>query len=266
MPFFATQDGCRLFYETNGIGSLRPVIVFLNGTMQNTVYWKSQCDAFDGLFGILTYDARAQGRSDMGSKELSLQGHAADLVALLEHLGIEKVNLVGLSHGAEVALTHAANRPEQVQRLVLCSVGATPTCRSSVFVRSWLEIIKGLGLEAMVWAALPVVLGERFLSRNARIHRSIVSATVKRNKAEALQAHLEAMRFYPPLSQLATCVRAPTLVMSASDDPLVTKEAAKELATLCHGRHKHFFGIGHSVPNEAPELFNETLLEFLTKA
>ena len=55
------------------------------------------------------YDARAQGRSDLGERELSLERHAEDFAALLKHLEVEKVHLVGLSHGAKVALAYAAN-------------------------------------------------------------------------------------------------------------------------------------------------------------
>lgn len=234
--------------------------------MQNTLSWRPQCLAFRDQFRILTYDARAQGQSDGGAQELSLEGHALDLSALLNHLGIEKAHLVGLSHGAKVALAFAANKPEQVGRLVLCSVGATPTCRTKLFVRSWLEILKGSGLEAMAWASLPVVLGEYFLKQNERLLGPMVKAVVKRNSKEALVAHLEAITTYPPLYEVAAHIRVPTLVISASEDPLVTKEGANKLADLCNGQHKHLLRIGHSVPSEAPELFNETLLAFLDKA
>ena len=231
--------------------------------MQNTLYWKPQCDAFQDRFTILTYDARAQGQSDRGRQNLSLDGHAADLAALLEHLAIEKAFLAGVSHGAKIALAHGVTRPDQVNGLVLCSVGASPTCRSRLFVRSWLHILDALGMEAMVWAALPVVLGERFLSQKKTIYESMVGAVVQRNTKEALCAHLEAVGSYPPLSQLAAHVRQPTLVISGSEDPLVTKEGAIELAALCHGHHVHFSGVGHSVPGEVPALFNETLLRFV---
>jgi 3-oxoadipate enol-lactonase len=265
MPYFTTQDGCRLYYETHGAGALKPFVVFLNGTMQNTVNWKPQCDAFHDQFGILTYDARAQGQSDVGRQKLSLHGHATDLAALLDYLGIEQSHLIGMSHGAIVALALETKRPDQVTGLVLCSVEATPTCRGNLFVKSWLDILKKCGLEAMIWTALPVVLGERFLKQKERILHAVVSAMVTRNSKEGLQAHLEAIASYPPASQLATRVRVPTLVVSASEDPIVTIEGAKELAALCHGHHKHFSGIGHSVPVEAPELFNETVLAFLKK-
>ena len=263
MPFFKTQDGCSLYFETHGFDSARPLVVFLNGIMQTTVYWKMHVAAFEDRFQVLLYDARAQGQSDSGERKLSLENHAADLVALLDHVGVEKADLVGLSHGAKVALACAAHFPERVGRVVLCSVGAKSTCRASLCIKSWLETLKSSGLEEMVWAALPIVFGENFLKRQNRILDSMVKAIVKRNTKEAIIAQLEAMTTYPPLSAVAQTVRVPCMVISASDDPLVTQDGAGELAMLCGGDHEHITGAGHSFPTEAPELFSKTVLRFL---
>jgi 3-oxoadipate enol-lactonase len=264
MPYFTTQDGCRIYYETQGLESSRPVVVLLNGTMQTTVYWKRHAVALKERFRVLLYDARAQGQSDLGEGELSLEGHAADLAALLKHLGVEKAHLVGLSHGARVALAHAANSPDHIDRLVLCSVSAKNSCRARLVVRSWLQILKSSGLEAMAWAALPVVFGENFLRHKESMLDSIVRAIVERNRKEALIAQLEAMTAYPPLSRIARNGNIPSLVISASDDPLVTEEGALQLAVLCGGRHEQIIGIGHSIPTEAPEWFDKTVMEFLS--
>ena len=263
MPYFTTQDGCRLFYETQGVDPSKRVVVFLNGTLQTTLHWKTHATALKDQFSVVMYDARAQGQSDLGSQGLSLDGHAEDLSAFLQHLGVEQAHLVGLSHGAKVALAYAAQSPQHVDRLVLCSVSATATCRSKLLVKSWLDILKDSGLEAMAWFALPIVFGERFLKQRQRILDSIVKGIVMRNSKEALIAHFEAMVTYPPLSQIARHIYIPPLVISGSDDPLVTEEGAKELAELCGGRHQQIVGVGHTVPAEAPELFNETILEFL---
>jgi len=265
MAYFATQDGCRIYYENQGFDSEKPVVVFLNGTMQSTVYWKPHVTALKDQFQVLTYDARGQGQSDLGKERLSLKGHAADLGALLAHLEVKKAHLVGLSHGARVALSYAAESPEGVDRLVLCSVSATLSVRARLHVKSWLATLNEAGLEAMVWASLPVVFGEDFLKDKERILDGLVKATVRRNSKEGLTAFLEAMMADPPLSQIVGSGSVPCLVISASEDPLVTEEGAKDLAALCGGRHSHVTGIGHSVPSEAPELFNEMVLEFLVK-
>jgi 3-oxoadipate enol-lactonase len=265
MAYFRAEDGCRIYFETQGFDSERPVVVFLNGTMQSTVNWKPHGTAFKDRFRMLMYDARGQGQSDSGRQELSLEGHAADLGQLLEHLGIEKAHLAGLSHGAKVALAYAARSPERVDRLVLCSVTAALTQSARLFVRSWLAMLKEHGLEAMVRAALPVVFGESFLRDNKRILDSMVKATIRRNSTEGLTALLESMLSYPPLSGMVGSLAVPSLVISASDDPLVTEEGARELAALCGGGHRHVAGIGHCVPNEAPELFEKLVSEFLAE-
>jgi len=263
MPFFNTKDNCSLYYETVGFQTSGPVVVFLNGTMQTAVYWKALAVRLKNRFRVLMYDARGQGQSGLGEQALSLDIHVADLVGLLGHVEVERAHLVGLSHGAKVALASAARFPGLVDRIVLCSVGAALSIRARLIISSWLEILHGSGLETMAWAALPVVFGEKFLARQGRILPTIVEAVVARNTAEALIAHLEAVSHYPALNEIAQSVRAPCLVVSGTDDPLVTGKAAQELASLCNGRCERFAGAGHSVPAEAPGVFEQTVMQFL---
>jgi pimeloyl-ACP methyl ester carboxylesterase len=265
MPYFKSQDGCSLYYETQGFASSKPVVVFLNGTMLTTVYWKPQADALEDRFRVLLYDARAQGKSDLGERGLSLEGHVEDFGGLLDRLGVEKAHLVGISHGAQVALAFATRSPGRVDRLVLCSVSAAPSSRARLIVRSWQEILESSGLEAMVRVAFPVVFGESFLTQQKKILPTIVKAIVTRNTKEALVAQLEAMTTYPPPSEIAPNIRTPCLVISGSDDPIVTEEGARKLAELCNGNHEHIAGVGHSIPAETPELFSKTVMRFLCK-
>ena len=265
MPYFKTKDGCSIYYATQAFESSKPVVAFLNGTMQSTLYWKAHSRAFKDRFRVLMYDARAQGQSDLGANKLSLEGHVEDFAALVKYLKVAKAHLVGLSHGAKIALAYAVHAPECVDRLVLCSLGAQQTCRARLILRSWLEILKNSDLETLAWAALPVAFGENFLKQSAKTLKNIVAAIVRRNSKEALTAHLEAMTVYPPLAPIAQNVRNPCLVLSGSDDLLVSESGARQLAVLCGGQHHHILASGHSIPAEAPELFNKTILQFLDK-
>ena len=263
MPYFKTGDGCNIFFEYQNLSSTKPVIVFLNGATQTTVYWTTIANRLKNDFQILAYDARAQGRSDPGKRPLSLDLHSADLCNLFEYAGVEKAHLVGLSHGSSVALAFASRFSEKACRLVLCSVTAEPTCRARLTVASWLRTLKQEGMEAMAWAALPVVFGENFLRINEGSLDKIMKAIIRRNKEDGLIAQLEAMGELTRLSSTAPDIRCPVLVLSGSDDPLVTEEGARELARLCKGRHERLPGLGHSIPAEAPELFVDILKKFL---
>jgi 3-oxoadipate enol-lactonase len=263
MPFLRIQDGCNLYYELLGQGPGKPTIAFINGTLQTTMYWKTIGKKLAERFRLLLYDCRGQGESDLGDQPLSLKQHADDLQALLYELDIHQAHVVGISHGARVALTLAGDQPELVARMVLCSISTHSTFRARMIVRSWLEILQRHSLDAMVWAAVPHVFGSQYLKQNSKILERIVKTIVRRNHSQALRAHLEAMQHYPPLR--GTIARTPflTLVLSGEDDPLVTVAGSREIAQICGGRYQELKGIGHSVPAEAPGLFTRMVAEFL---
>lgn len=263
MPYFTTIDRCKIFYTTYGIDMSNPVVIFLNGTTQTTMYWGNQVPAFSKRYGLLLYDARGQGQSDLGTAPISLKLHVSDLKGLLDHLAVARAHLVGLSHGARLALEFTLEFPAMVNRLVLCSAGAQTSARCRTIVRSWLEILKLSDLKAMAWAALPTVFGNKFLKDHQKIIDKIVYAVEIRNSRKALIAQLEAVLNYPPPDNIPLDFNIPSLVLSGSEDPLVEPDDVQQLAHRCRATHERLDGIGHSIPAEAPEIFKKLVLEFL---
>ncbi|HSO18034.1 MAG TPA: alpha/beta hydrolase [Desulfosarcina sp.] len=265
MPYFRTQDGCSLYYETVGFELARPVVVFLNGTLQTTMYWKVIAGALKPEFRSLLYDARGQGESELGERPLTLDLHLDDLHAILRHLESGPVYLVGLSHGALLAYAMARRTPKAVHRLVLCAIGVQSTVRARLIVRSWLTILKRGGLEALAEAAIPHVFGEGYLALNRRHIDRVAKTIIRRNRAAAVTAHLSAMADYPSLRSMLAKLDMPVLVMSGSDDPLVNVDGAARVAEKSGGRHLVVKGAGHSIPVEAPEWFLKTVTQFLSE-
>jgi 3-oxoadipate enol-lactonase len=62
-----------------------------------------------------------------------------------------------------------------------------------------------------------------------------------------------------------TDIRYPTLVISGADDPIVSQPDARQLAKDCHGQYEMFAETGHSIPAEAPALFQQVVLDFLNQ-
>ena len=265
MPYFTTPDNCRLYYATHNIEPSRPPVVFLNGTSQTTVYWEPHANVFSEHFGVLRYDARAQGKSGIGTCEVSAEIHIADLQNLLDHLNVQKTHLIGISHGAYIALRLAATTPNLVDRLVLCSIGKDSGDQVKLIVRSWQEILQRADLETMAWATLPLVFGKRFLDQNRDILDKIVAAIAARNDKDALIAHFNAIARYPSPQSFLRTIKCPTLVISGSDDPIVSRRDARQLAKDCQGRHEIFPETGHSIPAEAPALFQQVIYDFLNQ-
>jgi pimeloyl-ACP methyl ester carboxylesterase len=262
MPHFTTPDGCNIFYRNYNVDKSKPIVVFLNGTTQTTLYWGNQVPVFSKGYGLLFYDGRGQGQSDLGTAPISLQLHVSDLKNLLDHLAVDRVHLVGISHGARVALEFSLEFPARINRLVLCSIGAQTSDRCRAIVRSWLEILKLSGLKAMAWAALPTVFGNRFLKEHQKIIEKIVDAVVIRNNRDALIAQLNAVLNYPAPGRIPVDFDKATLFISGSEDLLVELDDSQQLAHRCQGRHEILNGTGHSIPAEAPEIFQKLVLEF----
>ena len=263
MAYFRTRDGCSLYYETVGFERARPVVVFLNGTLQTTMYWKVIAASLKPEFRSLVYDARGQGESDLGALPLSLDLHLEDLSALLAHLGTGAVNLVGLSHGALVGYALARHKPGMINRLVLCSIGVRPPVRARLIVRSWLPIVESGGLEPMVKAVLPHVFGKAYLTQHSKQLDRVAKTIVRRNRRASLVAHLSAMTSYPSLRSMLKQMEIPLLVMCGSDDPLVSVDGAMTVAEKSGGRCYTIDGAGHSIPVEAPKRFLNTIHAFL---
>ena len=266
MPYFTTKDACKVFYTTYGVDASNPVVIFLNGTTQTTLYWGGLVPAFSRRFGLLCYDARGQGQSDLGNKPISLKLHVSDLKDLLESLAVDKAHLVGISHGAWVALAFSAEFPEMVDHLVLCSLSAKTNDRSRTIVRSWLEILRLSGLKAMAWAALPTVFGNSFLNQHQKILDKIVDAVVLRNSRKSLIAQLEAVLRYPAPRSMTENLNQPALVISGAEDPIIDPGDVRQLADLCKARHEELPGTGHSIPAEAPRIFEKMVLSFLSES
>lgn len=265
MAVVQTPGSGQIHYEVFGTPSSQ-ALVFLNGMTQSTLHWKSQARAMQSDGFVVTYDARGQGESPAGPEELSLSLHAADLRAVLAHLQVEQVNLVGFSHGARVALQFVNDFQEMVGRLVLVSATAKPSALARTIFSAWRETLRLGGLEAMTWCALPTILGDKFLADNEAMISGIVKASLQRNDPEGVRRLLDALAKYPDLSTLAAGVRVPTLVLTADQDLLVTHEGARELARLVRGRHIEIEGVGHTIPIEAPEAFREAVRSFLAGA
>ena len=147
---------------------------------------------------MVLYDARCQGRSGGDGVIPDLDRHAADLKQLLDHLGLERTGLIGLSHGARVALAAARFSPARIDRIMLLSLDLDSGMRAALTVTGWRTILSECGLEALMRAMLPVVFSETFLQQQARVLDKIVEALVQRNDAQKISRLLTAIAGYPP--------------------------------------------------------------------
>lgn len=262
MPTIDLHTNARLYVEDRGQG---PPLVLLNGLSQTTVSWVSHVRAWESTFRSIAYDGRGQGRSPLGPDPLTLDLLVDDLLALLETLGLDAVTLCGFSHGSRVALRAAARAPHRVDKLVLTALGTNNDPQRRIIVRSWLEVLRRGGVEAMAWSTVADILGRDYLRDNEAFLEPIIRATVQRNSSEGLEALIEALRGYESPEEDASRVRAPVLLITSRHDRLVDPHSATELAQhFANIEHIELDGCGHTIPIERAEHWRNLVTAFVT--
>jgi pimeloyl-ACP methyl ester carboxylesterase len=107
------------------VGEAETVVLGIHGIAGNLMTWRSVARELAGRTGIslLAPDVRGRGRSAGLPSPYGIAAHVADMLAVLDHLGVERAVLAGHSMGAYVAARLAAEHPERVAGLVLVDGG-----------------------------------------------------------------------------------------------------------------------------------------------
>jgi pimeloyl-ACP methyl ester carboxylesterase len=127
---FLEVDGAKLYYEE--CGSAPQVVVLVHDGVLHSAAWDDVWPDFCKHFHTIRYDRRGYGRSPVAT-----QGYYAtdDLAAILHHLKLKHVAIVGSSHGGEISINFTLDHPEMVEQLVL--VGAV--VRGMPYTKHFLE-------------------------------------------------------------------------------------------------------------------------------
>jgi pimeloyl-ACP methyl ester carboxylesterase len=112
----AKVNGVRLFYELTGTGAVPLVLV--HGSWDSHHDWSLVVPRLADSFRVLTYDRRGHSKSERPTGQGSVREDVADLVALIEHLGLVPAWVVGNSFGASITLRLADARPDLFRGLI----------------------------------------------------------------------------------------------------------------------------------------------------
>jgi len=108
----AAPDGVPIAYTIRGGGS--PALVFIHGWMCDQTFWDAQVGPMSEGTTVVTVDLPGHGLSGLDRVDWSLEAFGADVEAVVEQLGLDKVILIGHSMGGPVALEAARLMPERV--------------------------------------------------------------------------------------------------------------------------------------------------------
>jgi len=122
MPF-ADLAGVKLHYRFDGDESL-PVLVLSNSLGTSLDMWQPQIAALTQRFRVLRYDTRGHGQSSVTEGPYSIAQLGGDVIALLDHLGLQRVHFCGLSMGGITGMWLGVHHADRLDKLILCNTAA----------------------------------------------------------------------------------------------------------------------------------------------
>ncbi|MEU6284188.1 alpha/beta fold hydrolase [Streptomyces sp. NPDC047028] len=249
-------DGARLTYDDegprDGVGA---PLVFVHGWTADRHRWDHQTEHFSAGRRVIRLDLRGHGESD-GAGSPTIEALAADVLALLDHLGVDRCVLIGHSMGGMIAQTIALSHPERVERLVLVN---------SI---SRMTYSRGRGLLMAVSTLVPFKL---FVAANiqrafAPGHpREEIRACVEASAAtprEVVMTCYGAMRAFDVLDRVGE-IRVPTLLVHGYHDIQLPVAQMLRMAKAYPDAVVRIVDAGHELPLEKPAELTAALDAFL---
>jgi pimeloyl-ACP methyl ester carboxylesterase len=265
----ADIGGVSLNFDVAGDGD--PVLLVC-GTGQPAFTWSMfQVPALvDAGYSVVTYDNRGVAPSESPPPPYSVPQMVADAAGLLEHLGLERVRVAGLSLGAMITQELALARPD----LVRCAVMMGTMGRQDVFrravIQSWLDLdnsgVKFPRLHEVVTSAYSLFAPDT-LCDEARMQQFIdISLAMPAWEGPGrLGQHLADQGYDDRLKDLAG-ITVPCTVIAFEHDvltpPLLCREVADAIPD-CH--YVEIPNTGHFGTAENPDPVNAALLEAFAK-
>lgn len=267
---YALVNGAWLRVRVLGEKSEKLPVVFLHGYGSRLESWRLVQPALAADRLTVSLDQRGFGLSERPADGYGPDGHAQDVVALLDRLGIEKAVVVGHSYGGGVALRVALDHPERVAGLALVSAFAFEDQIPTAF--RWAQVPL-LG-EALFSAFYEEVPGEKYLLAFHDRQRFVSAAALEEMKAlmakeGSTYAALWTVRrmSYAPVEHRYRDVRVPTTLVWGQDDRVTPISVGRRFAGVFdHARFVELPSCGHMPSWERPEALTAALRDLLARA
>lgn len=257
----AHVNGIDLAYTDEGEG---PALVLLHGHAYDRSMWDAQVTAFSEQgWRVIAPDLRGFGESEVTPGIVYTEEFVADIVALLDHVGLSEVVLLGFSMAGQVAMQFVASHPERVRALVINDT--VPEAEDAAGRRRRHVTADGIvsgGMAAYARAVLPKMIREENVERLPEVARTVqemIRAAPQEGATAAMRGRAERADFTETLRGFDK----PALVVVGDHDAFDGGAAQRMADLLPRGEIAVIGNSGHTPNLENPTEFDAALAGFL---
>ena len=237
-----------------------PVVVMSHSLGLTLDMWQPQAEVLARDYRVVRYDLRGHGRSPVPPGPYQIGDLGADVVALLDRLGVASAHVCGLSLGGMASLWLAAHHPKRVDRLVVC-------CTSAQLGPPAFWVERAAAVRVGGTAAVADTVLARYFTAGWRARHpervAAVRATISATPPEGYIACCGAIERMDLRADLVA-IRAPPLAIAGADDPSTPPDHLRRVVGAIAGaRLAVVEGAAHIANLEQPQAVTELIVEHL---
>jgi pimeloyl-ACP methyl ester carboxylesterase len=262
---FAEINGFRMYYEDHGPRDAEAFLLIM-GFTANATAWFRHIPRLAELYRVVAFDNRGAGRSE--SPEMAaytMPQMADDAIALLDHLGIARAHVWGVSMGGMIAQEVALRHPDRVNTLILGCTGPGGAKNVDIKPEDMAEFFRmgTLPAEEAIIAGLPMLYSQGYIDANRdEIIERARGLMDLRAKPEGRQRQMMGIMQHDTYARLAE-IKTPTLITTGTGDRICNPENSSVLAGAIPGaRLVEYEGAGHGYIAERFEEDLANVMEF----
>jgi 3-oxoadipate enol-lactonase len=269
MPYAVTNDNVRIYFEEAGRGT---PIIFLHEFAADYTNWEPQMRYFSRGHRCIAYSARGYTPSDVpdASEVYSYKHFYTDALAVLDHLGIEKAHLVGLSMGSYSSLQIGIHAPHRALSMTLAGVGSGSSLENLDAFRKQCQATAAQ-FETIGSAEVAKVTREApgripFLVKDPRGHADFYAALARhdaKGSANTMRSFQGGRPSIYTMTEAIQQVPTPALIICGDEDDACIEPSLFLKKHLPAAGLTFFPKSGHVLNLEEPSLFNEMVERFV---
>ncbi|WP_303722279.1 alpha/beta fold hydrolase [Malonomonas rubra] len=258
----ATINDVQIGYDDYGQG---PTVLFVHDYPLNRKMWRPQVQPLvDAGFRVVLVDLRGFGESELESGRVGIDTYSADVIGLLNYLGIGRAVVCGLSLGGYVLFDLMENYPQRIAGA--CFATSRPVSDDIQERARRNELLSALQ-EGRVEQVKEELYGMLFAGQEKTLSESLrdeVRDWIQTLKGKTLDVALQAIGQRKDYTFLLKSLKIPTLLVGAEKDPITHHNHTDIMAQQLPNCYKAVkLSSGHLVNMEKADEFNAHFIDFL---